>query len=151
VWFYDQQSRDLAAHQRELQRIEAELKALEKIVQEVKKFETDKASLQQKVEVVTHLQEAQRHPARLLDTVSRVLPDQVWLVELKEDEQSLRLTGKSFDNVGIASLMENLESSRLFRSVGLVESKSEILHGREVKAFTVIAQLAPVTTKEGVS
>ena len=142
AWFYDVQSRELTARRQELQRLEAELQRLEPIIKEVKEFETRKALLAQKVEVIGGLQTTQRRPARLLDEISRRLPEQVWLTQVRETEQAWTIVGKSFDNVGIASFMENLEGSRLFTNVGLVESKSEILQGLEVKAFTVTARLA---------
>jgi type IV pilus assembly protein PilN len=142
AWFYDVQSRELTARHQELQRLEAELKRLEPIIKEVKEFETRKALLAQKVEVIGDLQTTQRRPARLLDEISRRLPEQVWLTQVRETEQAWTIVGKSFDNVGIASFMENLEGSRLFTNVGLVESKSEMLQGIEVKAFTVTARLA---------
>jgi Tfp pilus assembly protein PilN len=143
AWFYDVQSRELTAKRQELQRLEAELQRLEPIIKEVKEFETRKALLVQKVEVIGGLQTTQRRPARLLDEISRRLPEQVWLVQVRETEQAWTIVGKSFDNVGIASFMENLEGSRLFTNVGLVESKTELLQGLEVKAFTVTARLAP--------
>jgi type IV pilus assembly protein PilN len=146
AWFYDVQSRELTARRQELQRLAAELKRLEPIIKEVKEFETRKALLAQKVEVIGGLQTAQRRPARLLDEISRRLPEQVWLTQVRETEQAWTIVGKSFDNVGIASFMENLEGSRLFTNVGLVESKSEMLQGIEVKAFTVTARLAPAVT-----
>jgi Tfp pilus assembly protein PilN len=143
AWFYDVQSRELTARRQELQRLAAELQRLEPIIQEVKEFETRKALLAQKVEVIGGLHTTQRRPARLLDEISRRLPEQVWLVQVREAEQAWTIVGKSFDNVGIASFMENLEGSRLFTHVGLVESKTELLQGLEVKAFTVTARLAP--------
>lgn len=153
VWLYNGQQRELESKHRELRRIEAELKRLEKIVKEVQEFETRKASLEEKRNAISNLHTAQRRPARMLDEVSRLLPEQVWIIEFREGTDKLSITGKSFDNVGIASFMENLERSPLFEGVGLVESKSEVLQGREVKAFTVNMRilLPSPTNKENVS
>jgi Tfp pilus assembly protein PilN len=84
----------------------------------------------------------QSRPARLLEEISRGLPDQMWIISVKDAGGGLQISGESFDNVGIAAFMENLERSPSFGNVELIESKSELLQGRQVVSFTVVARLA---------
>lgn len=142
AWFYTVQNQELHTNRTALARLDAQLKALDKIIKEVQQYQSQKALLEQKVEVIGGLKKNQRRPARLLDEVSRSLPDQIWLISVKESAQAYQIVGKSFDNVGIAAFMENLERSAAFAGVELVESKSETLQGRQVVAFTVTARLA---------
>lgn len=151
VWGYTIQNSDLVVRQQELARIEEQVKRLEEVSKEVQKFETKKAQLDKKVGAIEDIKIKQRRPARVLDDISRSLPDQLWLVSIKDAGGSLQISGKSFDNVGIAAFMENLERSQSFGSVELVESKAELLQGRQVVAFTVVAHTVVAKKKEATS
>ena len=151
VWGYTTQNNDLGARQQELAGIEEEVKRLEEVSKVVQKFETRKAQLDKKVGAIEDIKVKQHRPARVLDDISRSLPDKMWLVSIKDASGSLQISGKSFDNVSIAAFMENLERSPSFGSVELVESKAELLQGRQVVAFTVVARLAVSKKKEATS
>jgi len=151
VWGYTIQNRELGARQQELAGIDEEIKRLEVVIKEVQKFEMQKAQLDKKVGAIEDIKVKQRRPAHLLDDISRSLPDQMWLVSIKDAGGGVQISGKSFDNVGIAAFMENLERSSSFGNVELVESKSELLQGRQVVAFTVVAHVTVSKKKEATS
>lgn len=151
VWGYTTQNSNLEERQQELARVEEEIKRLEAIIKEVQQFETKKAQLDKKVGAIEEIKVKQRRPARLLDDISRSLPEQMWLISVKDTGGGMQISGKSFDNVGIAAFMENLERSPSFGSVELVESKSELLQGRQVVAFTVVARVTAAKKKEATS
>jgi len=141
VWGYMAQNSSLEAHRQELARIQAEITRLEAVVKEVQKFEAKKALLDKKVEALEDIKITQHRPARVLADISRSLPDQMWLISIKDTGNGIQISGRSFDNVGIAAFMENLERAPSFRNVELVESRSELLQGRQVVAFTVMVRL----------
>ena len=141
VWGYMAQNSDLEAHQQELARLEEEVKRLEEVIKEVRQFETKQAALDKKVGAIEDIKTTQRRPARLLADISRSLPEQMWLVSIKESAIGIQISGKAFDHVGIAAFMENLERAPSFGNVELVESKSEVLQGRPVLAFTVVVRV----------
>ena len=151
VWGYTIQNSGLEARQQELAGIEEEIKRLQAVIKEVQKFETKKALLDKKVGAIEDIKIKQRRPARLLDEISRSLPEQMWLVSVRDTGGGLQINGKSFDNVGIAAFMENLERSPSFGNVELVESKSELLQGKQVVAFTVVVHVAVSKKKEATS
>lgn len=140
VWGYMAQNTNLAEHQQELAGIQEEVKRLDEVIKEVQKFETRQALLNKKVGAIEDIKTKQRRPARVLADISRSLPDQIWLVSIKDTGAGVQISGKSFDNVGIAAFMENLERSSSFGGVELIESRSELLQGRQVVAFTVMAR-----------
>ena len=142
VWAYTTQNSELVARQQELAGVEEEIKRLEEIIKEVQKFETTKAQMEKKVGAIEDIKLKQSRPARFLEEISHSLPDQMWLSSIKDTGGALQISGKSFDNVGIAAFMENLERSSSFATVELVESKSELMQGRQVVAFTVVARIA---------
>lgn len=140
VWGYMAQNSNLQEHQQELAGIQEEVKRLEVIIKEVQKFETRQALLHKKVGAIEDIKTKQRRPARVLADISRSLPEQMWLVSIKDTGTGIQISGRSFDNVGIAAFMENLERSSSFGNVELIESRSELLQGRQVVVFTVLAR-----------
>jgi type IV pilus assembly protein PilN len=151
VWAYTTQSSALVMRQHDLSRVEEDLKRLEEIIKEVQKFETKKAQMEKKVGAIEDLKLKQSRPAHLLEDVSHSLPDQMWLSSIKDIGGALQISGKSFDNTGIAAFMENLERSSWLGTVELIESKSELVQGRQVVAFTVVARIMVSKKKEATS
>ena len=151
IWVYNGQNNELEARQHVLTVVEGEVKRLEEIIKEVQKFEAQKVQIEKKVGAIEDLKIKQSRPARFLEEISRSLPDQMWLTSIKDTGGALQINGKSFDNVGIAAFMENLERSSSFGNVELVESKSELMQGRQVVAFTVVARIAVAQKKDATS
>ena len=120
VWAYTIQNSELAARQQDLSGVEEEIKRLEEIIKEVQKFETKKAQMEKKVGAIEDLKlETEAVRRNLLEDISHSLPDQMWLSSIKDTGGALQISGKSFDNVGIAAFMENLERSPSFGTVEL--------------------------------
>lgn len=136
------QSVQLAAQHVEQRQLEADLQALQPLLKQAARLETEKAELERKASVIGDLRSARRQPARLLAAISQSLPEHLWLDAIRDTDAGLEITGKSFDNEGIAAFMENLgaASGAPFARVVLVESKAGTLHGRPIVAFTVSAQ-----------
>jgi type IV pilus assembly protein PilN len=138
AWGFYTQGQTRKARERELRQIEAELKSLEKIIKEVKQFESKTALLQRKIEAVEDIKSNRTLPAPYLDELSRRLPEQVWLVAVQENGTSMKISGKSLNgNPGVADFMKNIELSPLFGTAGLIESKSEKVQDRQVMSFTI--------------
>lgn len=144
AWLFYEQARTRTARVFELDRLHAELKALEKIVKEVEQFQKQVRILEKKIDVIQDLKGGQRLPAPLLDEISRRLPEQVWLEAIQETGPTLKISGKSLNgNPGVADFMKNIERSPFFGTAGLVESKSETFLNRPVMSFTITVPIAP--------
>ena len=93
-------------------RIEAE--RLRSIIEEVKGYETKKASLEEKIELINKLKTNQKGPVRLMDEVSRALPDLVWLTSLDVVGETITMRGKTLSPNAVATYLENLKKSPFF-------------------------------------
>jgi Tfp pilus assembly protein PilN len=143
-WLFYKQGQTRLARLHELDQLQAELKALDKIVKEVEQFEKQARLLEKKHDVIGDLQAGKRIPAPLLDEISRRLPEQVWLEVIQETGPALKISGKSLNgNPGVADFMKNIERSPFFGTAGLVESKSETLQNRPVMSFTITVPVVP--------
>ena len=139
------QSHQLTVQRDEQRRLQADLQGLQPLLEQAARLKIEKAELENKVSIIGGLRGAQRQPARLLAAISQSLPEHLWLDTIRDTDEGLEITGKSFDNTDIAAFMENLGATAgaPFSRVVLVESKAAMLHGKAIIAFTVSAHLAP--------
>jgi type IV pilus assembly protein PilN len=105
--------------------VKARLEAdrLKSIIEEVKEYEDKKASLEAKIQLINSLKTNQKGPVRLMDEISKALPDLVWLNLLEVSGNTVTLRGKTLSPNAVATYLENLKKSPffaepVFRSLG---------------------------------
>ncbi len=126
-WRFVSISRDSAELDSQIAKAQAEATRLHGIIQQVQKFEQQKAQLQQRVVLIEQLRKSQKGPVHMLDEVSRSLPSMMWLTSLKQDkDDAIVIDGKSTTQTGVSDFVNNLESSGYFKkSVDIVSSTSD--------------------------
>ena len=93
-------------------RIEAD--RLKAVIEEVKGYEEKKASLEAKIALINNLKTNQKGPVRLMDEVSKALPDLVWLTSLDLAGDQITMKGKTLSPNAVATYLENLKKSPFF-------------------------------------
>src|SRR3954471_15467290 len=101
-WRYWALSRESAELDGQISTAQAEATRLHAIIQQVQQFEQQKAQLQQRVVLIEQLRKSQKGPVHMLDQVSRSLPPMLWLSELKQDDASIMIDGKSTSQTGVS-------------------------------------------------
>jgi type IV pilus assembly protein PilN len=132
-WWYMLKSENdrLEAERNEKQR---EKETLQEFIDRVEELESKREELRQKIDVINQLKQNQRGPVRIMDEVSRALPDLVWLDSLRLSGEVLTLRGSAMDENAVANYISNLDASPFFQepSVGDLTRK-----GDEVFTFTL--------------
>jgi type IV pilus assembly protein PilN len=105
----------IRAQEEKIRVAQVEVTRLESVLKEVKDFETKKAKLQKKVDLIHQLKQNQRGPVRLMDEVSKALPDLVWLERLDYRGNSIAIVGKAFNPPAVANFLENLKRVPAFQ------------------------------------
>ncbi|HQR45581.1 MAG TPA: PilN domain-containing protein [Thermoanaerobaculia bacterium] len=105
----------IKAQEEKIRVAQVEVTRLESVLKEVKDFETKKAKLQKKVDLINQLKQNQKGPVRLMDEVSKALPDLVWLERLDYRGNSISITGKAFNPPAVANFLENLKRVPAFQ------------------------------------
>ncbi|HYA48709.1 MAG TPA: PilN domain-containing protein [Burkholderiales bacterium] len=100
-----------------------------------------KASLERKINLINGLRAQQDLAARMMDQLSRSLPDWVWLSEVSYDAKGLVIKGKALSNNLIADYMTSLENSPVFANVSLSSSTQRKSQRNEYLEFTLTASL----------
>jgi type IV pilus assembly protein PilN len=135
-------------HKRELAQQEelaaqrtAEAQKLESIIKEVDDYQKRKDSLQQRIDLINQLKQNQKGPVRIMDQISRDLPDLVWLDSLDITAGRITLAGRGLNPNAIALFIENVKNDPYFEEpqVGAVTqiSAAPLVYGFDMNfAFT---------------
>lgn len=81
-----------------------------------------RVALIQKITLINALKSQQDLAVRIIDAISRNLPDWVWLTESSFDSKGVQIKGKAISNNLIADYISNLEASDVFENVNLISS-----------------------------
>jgi type IV pilus assembly protein PilN len=128
-WFWALRQRSLRVDQ-DIADAEAETRRLRSVLTQVQKFEAWRAQLQQRVSLIEELRKGQSGPVHMLDSVSRSLPDRLWLTELTQTGADIQLKGFASSLTPISDLVGNLEASGYFKKpVEIVDSQVGVASG----------------------
>ena len=107
----------------DIRQAETALKQLQSVLSQVRKFEADKASLQQRVTVIEQLRQGQSGPVRVIDEISKAVPEYLWLTEIVQKGEVFTISGMSTSIPGLTDFIKNLESSAWFADqIDIVDS-----------------------------
>lgn len=98
----------------EIGKAKIEAERLRSIIAEVKGYEDKKASLEEKIDLINRLKTNQKGPVRLMDEISKALPDLVWLSDLTASGDQITLRGRTLSPNAVATYLENLKKSPFF-------------------------------------
>ncbi len=87
---------------------------LQKYIDKVEELEAKRAELKAKIDTIRQLKENQKGPVRMLDEVSRAMPDLVWLTGLNLAGTHVTLNGMALDENAFANYVDNLNASPFF-------------------------------------
>jgi type IV pilus assembly protein PilN len=148
-WFWSLHGQSHALDQ-EISRAEAETRNLRSVLSQVQKFEERKAQLQQRVTLIEQLRKGQAAPARVLDQISRSVPDRLWLADLKQSGNEFTINGFATSMTALSDFVAGIEATKWFRRpVEIIDSqvttaaKSEDLVKFVVKASYVDPDAPP--------
>lgn len=100
-------NREIAENQKEYER-------LKPIIDEVENFKKKNEELKHKIEVIEQLKANQFGPVRIMDEVSKALPDLVWLTKMDMSGRTISLLGQALNENAVANFIANLASSPFF-------------------------------------
>ena len=150
-WYYSlnqasaQVDADIATAQQEQLRLQS-------ILRDVASFDQQRAALQQRVALIEQLRSGQSVPVQLLDTVSKSVPDMLWLTDLEQKGNDITIQGQSTTLISLSDFVGNLGATPLLQKpIEIVDSKVETVAGTgptpgpgiDLIRFTVKAQLVP--------
>ncbi len=110
---------EIVVNQREVDR-------LKPIIAEVESFKKKNAELKHKIEVIEQLKQNQYGPVRIMDEVSKALPDLLWLTNMSLSGNVVAMQGQALNENAVANFISNLSASPFFSEPTLkIMSQSE--------------------------
>lgn len=145
-WYINK--RELAQQEELAAQRTAEAQKLESIIKEVDDYQKRKDSLQQRIDLINQLKQNQKGPVRIMDQISRDLPDLVWLDSLDITAGRVTLAGRGLNPNAIALFIENVKNDPYFEepTVGALTQVSQTppVYSFDMNfAFTYTAKGAP--------
>jgi Tfp pilus assembly protein PilN len=151
-WFF--QKRELKSRLDIVAERTIEAQKLESIIKEVERYQRRKDSLQNRIDLINQLKQNQKGPVRILDQVSRDLPDLVWIDSMDIRGGRISLSGRGLNPNAIALFIENVKNDPYFEEpqVGAVTqlSASPLVYGFDMNfAFSYTPKNATPATPAG--
>ena len=123
-WLYAK--RNLANTQATMEQRKLEAQKLESAINAVNDFQKKKDSLQKRIDLINQLKQNQKGPVRIMDQVSRDLPDLVWLDSMSITNGHIALNGRGLNPNAIALFVANIKQDPFFEEpqVGTITQQS---------------------------
>jgi type IV pilus assembly protein PilN len=107
AWYVQDQK--TKAKQAEVATAQREVDQMASVIKEVEDYKEKKAELERKIGIINDLKANQRGPVRVMDYVSRALPELLWLDTLSMKADSISVDGRAFNTNAVANFIDNLD------------------------------------------
>jgi type IV pilus assembly protein PilN len=87
---------------------------LESIIKDVAQYQTQKDNLQKRIDLINQLKQNQKGPVRIMDQISKDLPDLVWIDSMMVDPSRITLVGRGLNPNAIANFVSNIKDDPYF-------------------------------------
>lgn len=141
-WYYlNSQAAEIATN---ITAAETELARLKEASKVVDQMTARKNELAERLALIERLRTAKREPVTLLETVSRSLPEGLWLLEVKQAGTTVQIDGRATSITAVTDFTERLQSSGFFkRPVEILSTGTEVVEETDVVRFSVKAEPVP--------
>jgi type IV pilus assembly protein PilN len=123
----------------DIARAEQEAEKLKPQIQTIQELTQKREELQHRLTVIADLDKGRLQRVKLVDDLSRCVPEHLWLTSYEETGNKVQIEGVTFSNLLVADFMTRLESSALYGTVDLLVAEKGIIDQRNVVKFKVTA------------
>jgi type IV pilus assembly protein PilN len=109
------------------QRLQGEIKVLDKQIEEINDLEAQKQKFIARMQIIEKLQRSRPEVVHLFDELVKVMPDGTYLTSVKETGNKLKLEGVAQSSTRVSSLMRSISDSQWMRNPELevVQTKAD--------------------------
>jgi type IV pilus assembly protein PilN len=126
----------------DITRAEQEAEKLRPQIQTIQELTQKREELTRRLNVITNLDKTRLYRVKLVDELSRCIPEHLWLVSYEENgPDKVLIEGVTFSNLLVADFMSRLEASPLYGTVDLQIAEKGIIDQRNVVKFKVTAAM----------
>ena len=134
------------------QLLKKEITQLQRQVREIEKLKKQRQDLCDRLEVIQNLQGTRPFIVHYFDEMARVVPDNLFLTEIKREGESFSLEGITESNNRVSELMRNLDKSDWYKNPNLKTVIADPNFGEQASRFSMnINTDSPNRNEESVS
>jgi type IV pilus assembly protein PilN len=104
---------------------QAEVAALDSVIKEVEDYKAKKTALETKIKVINDLKLNQRGPVRVMDYISKALPELLWIDRMTMDDAMITVEGRAFNTNAVANFIEKLDEVPEFEEPTLKDTTEQ--------------------------
>ena len=97
-------------------RLRAEIKSLDKQIEEINSLESAKQKFIARMEIIEKLQRSRPEIVHVFDEIVKTVPDGAYLTGVKQTEQRFRFDGIAQSSTRVSSFMRNIDGSQWLRN-----------------------------------
>jgi type IV pilus assembly protein PilN len=116
---------DVEAQKKEISDANHEVEMLASVIKEVEDYKHKKSELERKIKLINDLKLNQRGPVRVMDDISRALPELLWLDKMTMRPSSIEIEGRAFNTNAVANFIENLDKVPEFEEPTLKDATQQ--------------------------
>jgi len=109
----------------EIAEAEKEVEELSAVIKEVEDYKGKKSELERKIKIINDLKLNQRGPVKVMDNISRSLPELLWLDHLTMGGNTIEIDGRAFNTNAVANFIENLDKVPEFGEPTLKDTQEQ--------------------------
>jgi len=106
----------IQAQQHRNDKLRAEIKTLDKQIEEINNLESAKQKFIARMEIIEKLQRSRPEIVHVFDEIVRTLPEGVYLTSVHQDARKLKFDGVAQSSTRVSSFMRNIDGSQWLRN-----------------------------------
>jgi type IV pilus assembly protein PilN len=126
--------------QRRNDRLRAEIKGLDKQIEEINSLESAKQKFIARMEIIEKLQRSRPEIVHVFDQIVKTLPDGAYLTGVKQTDLKFKFDGVAQSATRVSTFMRNIDSSEWLKNPELQVIAADTTGG---SSFTVVADEVP--------
>ena len=126
---------DIAHAREEAEKLRPQIQTIQELTQK-------REELTRRLNVIASLDKNRLWRVKLVDELSRCVPDHLWLTNYEEiGPDQVKIEGVTFSNLLVADFMSRMEASPLYGDIDLVVAEKGQIDQRNVVKFTITAKM----------
>jgi Tfp pilus assembly protein PilN len=139
LYFYQKKAMD--EEQQLLSLAQEEKSKLQDVSAKLTELQKQKEAYDKKIALINLLKSQRDLAVRIMDQLSRVLPEWVWLNDVTFETKSVQIRGNALSNNLIADYISSLENSPYFEGVNLISSTQRTQGNDQYLEFSLTASI----------
>ncbi len=135
------QSKRIRDTNNEIAEVKKRIRALEVIRKKVDEFKVKNRELEEKIRVISVLEENRTGPLFVMDALGQAIPNRAWVDRFSETNYMARIEGTAWDELTVSDFMKKLQSSPYFQGVDLTVINTMVIQQLSLKTFVIESKL----------